>query len=587
MKKTLFSLFLLLSVAPMWAQTDTLVASELTDTKPHDGNEVWARVPDAVQMAWGSTDVRYAKMNVPRGRMAKTLRLDAWAGERVMAQAVVWTRHDIVSPRVEATALTCGREVIDAKAVNAGFVGYVMTDELNQNGKSNCGHRPNKADFDSSMVADMVYGPHIDRIPRCTTRPVWVNVWVPALTRAGIYKGKIVLTGDKGEKAEVALEVKVGSRQLPAPKDWAFDLDLWQNPYAVARVMNVKLWSREHFDAMLPVMKMLADAGQKSITASIMHHPWNGQTEDPFCSMIQRTLTVDGQWKYDYTVFDRWVEFMTREVGITGTIDCYTMIPWALQFDYYDQASNTVKFVNARPQDAAYRDYWLPFLRDFARHLRQRGWFERAAISMDERQLEDMQSAIAVIREADADFHITLAGNYHKEIEHELADLSVPYGSPLDRSIIAERRSRGQSTTCYICCTESFPNTFTFSDPAEGAFIPIHAMVQGYDGLLRWAYNSWTADPMRDTRFRSWPAGDTYIVYPGGRSSMRFDRLVEGIQCCEKVRLLRAELQAKGNRRALKRIDEALKVFGWGGLEHTQMPTGERISRLQRVLNSL
>ena len=33
---------------------------------------------------------------------------------------------------------------------------------------------------------------------------------------------------------------------------------------------------------------------------------------------------------------------MTREVGITGTIDCYTMIPWALQFDYYDQASNMV-----------------------------------------------------------------------------------------------------------------------------------------------------------------------------------------------------------------------------------------------------
>ena len=273
MKKTLFSLFLLLSVAPMWAQTDSLVAGELTDTKPHDSDETWARVPNAVQMAWGSTDCRYGKMDVPRGRTTKTLRLEAWAGERVMAQAVVWTRHRIGAPRVEATALTCGREVIDAKAVNAGFVGYVMTDELNHNGKSNCGHRPNKADYDSSMVADMIYGPHIDYIPRCTTRPIWVNIWVPALTRAGIYKGKIVLTGDQGEKAELPLEVKVGSRQLPAPKDWAFDLDLWQNPYAVARVMNVKLWSREHFDAMLPVMKMLADAGQKSITASIMHHP--------------------------------------------------------------------------------------------------------------------------------------------------------------------------------------------------------------------------------------------------------------------------------------------------------------------------
>ncbi len=462
-----------------------------------------------------------------------------------------------------------------------------MTDELNHTGKSNCGHRPNKADYDSSMVADMIYASEIDYIPQRSTRPVWVNVWVPADTRAGIYKGKITLTAASGEKAEAALEIKVGKRSLPAPKDWAFDLDLWQNPYAVARMMNVKLWSKAHFDAMLPVMKMLANAGQKSITASIMHHPWNSQTQDAFNSMIQRTLTIDGQWKYDYTVFDRWVEFMTNDVGITGTIDCYTMIPWALQFDYYDQASNTVKFVNACPQDTAYSNYWLPFLRDFARHLRQRGWFSRTAISMDERQLADMQSAIAVIRQADPEFRITLAGNYHKEIDHELADLSVPYGQPLDQTVIGDRRNRGLYTTCYICCTESFPNTFTFSDPAEAAFIPIHAIAQGYDGLLRWAYNSWTLTPMRDTRFRSWPAGDTYIVYPGARSSLRFERLVEGIQCCEKIRILRAEMQTKGNHKALRRIDNALKLFRWGGLELTQMPTGERISRLQQVLNSL
>ncbi len=64
----------------------------------------------------------------------------------------------------------------------------------------------------------------------------------------------------------------------------------------------------------------------------------------------------------------------------------------------------------------------------------------------------------------------------------------------------------------------------------------------GYDGMLRWSYNSWPADPVRDSRFTAWPAGDTYLVYPDARSSIRFERLREGIQDYEKIRILRGEL---------------------------------------------
>lgn len=587
MKKSLFLLLLWLAAGHLWAQTPGLVAGELTDSHPHDSEAVWARVPAAPQMGWGSIDVRYAKYNVPRDARATTVRLSAWGGERVAAQAVVWTRRQIDAPRVAVSDLVSGAHRIPAAAVSANFEGYVMTDELNHNGKSNCGARPNKADYDSSIVADMLYGSAIDLIPARSARPIWVSVQVPVGAKSGVYRGILTMTAKGIKPVRLRIEVSVGRRSLPAPDKWAFNLDLWQNPYAVARVMNVPLWSRAHFDAMRPVMKMLARAGQKSITASIMLRPWNGQTEDAFCSMIQRTLTVDGRWEYDYTVFDRWVNFMLHDVGIDGVINCYTMIPWALQFDYYDQASNTVRFVHAKPQEAAYRDYWLPFLRDFSRHLRQQGWFRRTAISMDERSLEDMTAAIRVIRDADPEFHITLAGAYHPEIEAELSYLSVPYAHPLDSTVIQRRRQRGQATTYYVCCTESFPNTFTFSEPAEAAFIPIHALAQDYDGVLRWAYNSWTAHPMRDTRFRSWPAGDTYLVYPGGRSSVRFERLVEGIQCCEKIRLLRRHLQQSADRRGLARLDSALRVFGWGGLEQSQLSTGQRVSRLQQVLNSL
>ncbi|HEY5368179.1 MAG TPA: DUF4091 domain-containing protein [Hanamia sp.] len=43
-----------------------------------------------------------------------------------------------------------------------------------------------------------------------------------------------------------------------------------------------------------------------------------------------------------------------------------------------------------------------------------------------------------------------------------------------------------------------------------------------------------------------WPSGDTYFVYPGGRSSIRFERLREGIQDYEKFKILRAQLEKAG-----------------------------------------
>ena len=57
--------------------------------------------------------------------------------------------------------------------------------------------------------------------------------------------------------------------------------------------------------------------------------------------------------------------------------------------------------------------------------------------------------------------------------------------------------------------------------------------------MLRWAYNSWPADPQVDSRYGNWMAGDTYLVYPYNRSSIRFERLIDGIETAEKVRALR------------------------------------------------
>lgn len=562
--------------------------TELTDTKPHDSDETWDKLSAPTYLSWGSTDIRYPKLSIPDVKKTSRWHGKAWKGERVNAQAVLWTKAPIDDATITVSDLSKGNERIPASAVTTHFVRYVMTDELNKDRKGGCGHRENKAEWDSSLVADALDIVKAHDIKARSTQPIWMQVRVPRSAKAGNYRGTLTVTG-KGmaQPMKLDFEVQVLNRELPEAKQWAFHLDLWQNPYAVARYYQVPLWSEAHFEAMRPIMRMLAEAGQRSVTTSIMHKPWAGQTEDPFDSMVTRIKKIDGTWRYDYAVFDKWVDFMMNEIGIDQMISCYTMIPWALSFDYYDEATNRVQFINTKPGEAAYADYWGSFLKDFSRHLREKGWFEKTAISMDERPMEAMREAIKVIKQADPEFKITLAGNYHPEIQADLYYLSIPYGHKFPADVKAERERKGQISTVYTCCSEAFPNTFTFSAPAEAAWTVLHAMAGGYDGYLRWAVNSWTADPLRDSRFRTWAAGDTYSIYPGPRSSIRFERLVEGLQDCEKIHLLREELKAKGATGKLEKLNRLIAQFTPEGMAATQLSPTEMVAQLHKALNEL
>jgi hypothetical protein len=112
---------------------------------------------------------------------------------------------------------------------------------------------------------------------------------------------------------------------------------------------------------------------------------------------------------------------------------------------------------------------------------------------------------------------------------------------------VNKRSASGRSSTYYICCTPAKPNTFVFSPPAEGRWLGWYAKAYGYDGLLRWAYDAWVADPGRDARHIFWPAGDAYMVYPGAASSIRFEKMREGIVDFEKLKILEAKAARSSN----------------------------------------
>ena len=527
--------------------------------------EEWGKIGEGLYGAVGSPDVRYSHYKVPDTDKSRTWTATAWRGERVNGHFVLWTKTGVQQVRLSATSLvsTTGNE-IPSTCVRPCFVSYVLADETFKT----CGSRPPTET--PVLVEDVIDNAlKIDMKAR-RTYPVWVSIDVPFDAKPGMYSGEFIVIFEGGNFLSFDIKLEILDLVLPDPAEWSFHLDLWQNPWSVARYHRVEPWSEEHWLLLEPILRMLADAGQKCLTATIVHRPWNGQTFDPYGSMITWKCDGNGDWSFDYTLFDRWVRF-GEKCGITEAINCYSMIPWDYVFYYYDSETGDFKSVKAVAGTEEYNEMWAAFLKDFTSHLNKQGWFEKTVIAMDERPVKDMLDVISLVRSVTPGLKIALAGGDHEELYDEIHDYCFLIKHRLDPEMIRQRKQRGLPTTFYVCCTPYRPNTFTISPLYESAFMGWYAFAKGYSGFLRWAANSWVLDPLHDSSYDKWQSGDTFLIYPGPRSSLRFERLREGIQDCEKLHIITSVLEQKRseNQYYLRKLNRVLQRFEYPpGPEH-------------------
>lgn len=525
--------------------------SEPADPAPTDV-AVWDSIP-GTHASFGSVDVRYSRSAPYQDTIRTSMRLSGWRGEKLSAQAVVWTADSLENLRCTVGAFRSQDGTTLENIARARFVKYVLGDEFDP-GKP-CGARP-EGRYPALLLPDMLDEASTLGVAGRTLRPVWISVDIPRNASQGVYRSQITLQSDNGFEATLELNLDVIGRELPPPSAWEYHLDLWQHPSAVADAEGVDMWSDEHFRRMEPTMRLLAAAGQKVITANVNKDPWNCQTHYPYADMITWTKLADGTWEYDFTIFDRWVTFMMG-LGIDKFINCYSLLPWNNELHYTDQVTGNLVTVSAEPSGDLFRELWTPFLEAFTAHQREKGWLAITNIAMDERSDEDMDRAVALLSEVAPELGISLADDkfIFRKYPH-IKDMCVSIFADMDPADIAERRNNGRVSTCYVCCSSGFPNTYTSSSPLEAVYLSWFAAARDYDGFLRWAFNAWTADPIRDTRFRTWTSGDTYMVYPEGRSSIRFERLIEGIQDWEKIRLLKRELAANTSPEAREKLEK-------------------------------
>jgi hypothetical protein len=518
-----------------------------------NGSAEWARQPAGLHAAFGSTDRIYFRTEVPEldGNGASR-RAAGWRGERLNAVIVIWSAdaHDQV--RLEPSDLTDGSgHVLGGESIRLQLVRYVLSNYPADARNATCDAGPTQPAW---SLPDRLEP--LDRfdVPARTVRPVWLSLDIPASAAPGSYTGSVTVRS--GEAAiTLGLTIQVQAPMLPPPSAWQFRLDLWQNPWVIAWRLGLQPWSEEHKSLLRQHLRLYAEAGGKYITTYAVHSPWQDSSYMIEGGMIQWIKRDDGSWTFDYRIFDEYVA-LAMEAGITQAITIYTPVPWGFRFHYVDERTGASVTESWPPDSSTFRAIWHAFLDDLKQHLEHKGWFGKTYLGINENPLDQTLAAIKMIKDHSPQWRITYAGDWHPELNALLDDYSFLFGKEPEPGEVRGRSSKGSSSTYYVCCTPAKPNTFVFSPPVEGRWLAWYAAARGYDGFLRWAYDAWPADPARDARHALWPAGDTFLVYPGGNSSIRFEKLREGIIDFEKMRILRSEASTSTDEHVKRIIGE-------------------------------
>jgi hypothetical protein len=508
----------------------------------------WEKQSEGMHVAFGAEDVLYFRTEVPQVSET-TWQATGWRGERLNTQIITWSPDTTLQVRFQLHDLKNEKgDVLAKENIQLYKVCYVLANYPYGARNAVCGETPYKNGY---LMPDRFESfDRFDILPE-TVRPVWLSCNIPADAAAGNYTGIIDVISAHAHTS-LQIKIKVQQQTLPAPHNWQYRLDLWQNPWVIADYFHVKPWSDAHKDLLKQHLKLYADAGGTYITTYGVHSPWGDNEYHIEQGMIKWIKQKNGAWKFDYSIFDEYVE-LAMSMGIDKAITIYTPLPWGERFRYFDEASGNYIYEQWMPESSAYKNNWDAFLTSLMQHLKNKGWFNKTYLGINENEMQQTLAAIKIIKAHSPKWKITYAGNWHPELDSLLDDYCFLHGNEASKEQVEARTARNKTTTFYVCCNPSYPNNFLFSPPVEGRWMSWYAAAHGYNGFLRWAYDAWPEDPLRDARYGSWPAGDCFLVYPGGNSCIRFEKLREGIVDYEKIKIITA-LAAKTNNGEIKKL---------------------------------
>lgn len=396
-------------------------------------------------------------------------------------------------------------------------------------------------------------------------QPIWIEAKTSEETNPGLYTGEIRvyysdLFGDEVFHKELTIELEVLPAVLKDLHEGDFYLDLWQHHTSIARTYEVRLWSDAHFELMENHLKVLKELGQKAITVIVSDAPWSGQwstyyrtnPSDYFeYNMIGVSLDKEGNWHYDFTALNRYVELclkynINKEIEIFGLLGVWTMPDAgygkvinnsedAVRIRYYDEETRTYKYIRKRKDLESY-------IRALDENIYRNGWQDLAKIVCDEpNDIELFKTVLKELRPLvpHMKFKVTICSLDVVLEDFEGIDdyvVNLPLVLSEGGRIKAIRKQQEMAMSYYVAIDPKNPNTFIRCHLAESRFLPWLSLYMNMDGFLRWAIWLWPNNPFDfdSYHYQKFQAGGTHFVYPSKTGhplySIRFKNLKKGIR---------------------------------------------------------
>lgn len=377
-------------------------------------------------------------------------------------------------------------------------------------------------------------------------RSVLIEVDIPVDAQPGHYTGTLELVSEYARR-EVAFTFRV--HDVNYEQSHRLKNVYWLSS-APENLTNRRpapdRWSEEHWGLIRNTAEVLAAFGQTLITVTLASET-TGANYQP--NLIQTIREENGSYRFDYTLFDRWIETF-RDAGFE-TFEGYSLFGGhritAMRTGAID-AKTGEKIVLATNETPL--EEWYAFLEKFLpsldQHLAAKGWegIFLQSICDEPTDLDPYKTAYAFTKRHLPSVRTKEAcGNsdYSDTIDEQVFNSHL--ANTDFQELARRRREKGQGVWFYHCASPypPFANRHLDEPLYTSRLYPWITHFLGADGYLWWAVNQYRgADPYQGSigplpsgsTDPGHPAGDNWMYFPGPaglRGSMRMVAFREGL----------------------------------------------------------
>ncbi|MDR3132422.1 MAG: DUF4091 domain-containing protein [Prevotellaceae bacterium] len=477
-------------------------------------------------------------------------------GETATFQFVLRSIYSIKNLKIEALNLTKENNKIPP-ALKA-FVGYVRLGQYSD--------LPSKDRLlsPSGYFPDQLFDIESIDVASLSNQPVWITYPIPKDASPGIYAATLSFSGIvNGKKFTIKKQIYAKVYDVVLPEQTLWVTNHFNSSTALAYMNNqepVVRFSDRYWELLKILANSMGSHGQNTYLISPLE----------FCK-----YKIDGlNYSFDFTDFDNMVEFFIREGGLKRIEGGY-LGGHIVEGDYKSPIGVTYPVKSAAPgestvfrmdtikQQPLENDTLHAFLTQFFpalyHHLRNKGW--------DKMYIQHISDEPG---DAAAKSYIQISEFLHRlapeikvidaVVSNKLAnsvDIWVPVLHNLnkDYAFFQEQQKRAE-VWFYTCVTPqgNYANRFIELPLLQMRILHWINYRFNITGYLHWGFNHWHLQTPGEAAYHHptanmvWPAGDTYIVYPGYNkvySSIRLEAMRDGIADYELLKLLEQKYPEK------------------------------------------